>query len=180
MPVWDKTELPDGTFSRSDFDRSEQDNEHRRPADKALRSDRRKITAPRSGVTKADTITYRASAHDCKSCPLKTQCCPSTSIRKIARSSMKVHDCRCFLLWVAGCRLAHRSTPDHSIGGLITQDRFTDAFILAHAEGRAGYFVEYRPPLPGWRFAALSVTLASATTPAQSAAELRSFPAFKG
>lgn len=34
---------------------------------------------------------------------------------------------------VGSCRLAHCATPDHAIGGLIIQDRFTDAFVLAHA-----------------------------------------------
>ena len=59
--------------------------EYRCPAGKALRCDRRKFTVPRSGVTKADTIIYRASANDCKGCPLKMQCCPNTPMRKIAR-----------------------------------------------------------------------------------------------
>lgn len=85
VPVWDKTERSDGTFSRSDFEWRSEDNEYRCPADKALRSDRRKFMVPRSGVTKADTIIYRASARDCVSCPLKTRCCPNTPIRKIAR-----------------------------------------------------------------------------------------------
>lgn len=85
VPVWDKTERTDGTFSRADFEWREQDNEYRCPADKALRCDRRKFSVPRSGVTKADTIIYRASASDCKDCPLKAQCCPNTTARKIAR-----------------------------------------------------------------------------------------------
>ena len=85
VPVWDKTGRSDGTFSRSDFDWRAEDNEYRCPTDKALRSDRRKFTVPRSGVTKADTIIYRSSANDCVSCPLKARCCPNTPIRKIAR-----------------------------------------------------------------------------------------------
>ena len=85
VPVWDKAERTDGTFSRTDFEWHEQDNEYRCPAGKALRCDRRKFTVPRSGVTKADTIIYRASANDCKGCPLKMQCCPNTPMRKIAR-----------------------------------------------------------------------------------------------
>ena len=85
VPVWDKTERSDGTLSRSDFEWRAEDNEYRCPADKALRSDRRKFTVPRSGVTKADTIIYRASASDCVSCPLKERCCPNTPNRKIAR-----------------------------------------------------------------------------------------------
>jgi len=86
VPVWDKSERTDGTFSRSDFEWREADNEYRCPAGNALRTDWRNFAVPRSGVTKADTIIYRSSAHDCESCPLKLQCCPNTPIRKIARS----------------------------------------------------------------------------------------------
>jgi hypothetical protein len=89
VPVWDKAERTDGTFSRSDFAWNEQDNEYRCPAGNALRTDRRKFTAPRATITKEDTIIYRASAHDCKSCPMKSRCCPNTPMRKIAR---QVHE----------------------------------------------------------------------------------------
>lgn len=37
-------------------------------------------------MTKADTVIYRASQHDCAQCPRKQQCCPNTPMRKIARS----------------------------------------------------------------------------------------------
>src|SRR4029434_9380081 len=33
-----------------------------------------------------DTIIYRASQHDCATCPMKQRCCPNTPARKIARS----------------------------------------------------------------------------------------------
>jgi transposase len=86
VPVWDKSERSDGTFSRSDFAWQEQDSAYHCPAGKALRSARRNFKVPHTGVTKDDTVIYRASEHDCKLCPLKTQCCPNTSMRKIARS----------------------------------------------------------------------------------------------
>ena len=86
VPVWDRTEHKDGTFSRSDFKWDAQANEYRCPADKALRCDRRPFKTPRSGITKADTIVYRASQRDCETCPEKTRCCPNTPMRKIARS----------------------------------------------------------------------------------------------
>jgi transposase len=86
MPIWDKTERKDGTFSRSDFKWDAQANEYRCPADKALRSDRRPFKTPRSGITKADTIVYRASQHACENCTRKSECCPNTPMRKIARS----------------------------------------------------------------------------------------------
>lgn len=86
VPVWDKSERTDGTFSRSDFEWNQEDNQYQCPGGKVLRSDWRNFTTPRSAVTKADTIIYRSSAHDCHQCALKIQCCPNTPSRKIARS----------------------------------------------------------------------------------------------
>ncbi len=85
VPVWDKAERTDGTFSRSDFEWREEENQYVCPAGNTLRSDRRKFSEPRSGVTKAGTIIYRSSETDCKSCPMKQQCCPNTAMRKISR-----------------------------------------------------------------------------------------------
>ena len=86
VPVWDKTPRDDGTFSGSDFQWDEQADEYRCPAGKALRSRRRRFTKPRSVVTKANNIHYRASKTDCEPCPLKEQCCPNTHTRKVVRS----------------------------------------------------------------------------------------------
>jgi len=55
VPVWDRSERSDGTFSRSDFQWREDEDEYLCPAGKALRRDRRNFTIPRSGVTKAGT-----------------------------------------------------------------------------------------------------------------------------
>ena len=85
VPVWDKTERNDGTFSRSDFEWREAHNEYRCPGGKSLVPRRRNFTQPRSGITKADTVIYRSSQHDCRHCPMKAQCCPNTPMRKIAR-----------------------------------------------------------------------------------------------
>jgi transposase len=86
VPVWDKTTRKDNTLSSSEFKWDEQANEYLCPAGHALRSDRRKFRNPRTRVTKADTIIYRASQHDCESCSMKDRCCPNTPFRKIARS----------------------------------------------------------------------------------------------
>jgi len=86
IPVWDKTERTDGTFSRSDFTWNEQTNEYHCPTGNVLRSDRRHFKTPRTGVTKAETIIYRSSQLDCKDCSMKARCCPNTPIRKITRS----------------------------------------------------------------------------------------------
>jgi transposase len=85
VPVWEKAERNDGTFSRTDFEWHEEDNEYVCPAGKTLRCNRRNFTVPRSGVTQADTIIYRASEKDCKACPIKAKCCPNMPMRKITR-----------------------------------------------------------------------------------------------
>jgi hypothetical protein len=59
--VWDKTTHKDNTLSSSEFQWDEQANEYRCLTGHALRSDRRKFRNPRSQVTNADTIIYRAA-----------------------------------------------------------------------------------------------------------------------
>jgi IS5 family transposase len=86
VPVWDKTQRKDDTLSSSDFQWNEQADEYRCPKGNALRSQRRTFKNPRTHITKADTIIYRSSQSDCKTCPMKDRCCPNTLIRKIARS----------------------------------------------------------------------------------------------
>jgi hypothetical protein len=86
VPVWDKTQRHDDTFSSSDFQWSEQADEYRCPQGHALRRQRRAFKNPRTHITKADTIIYRSSQSDCVTCPMKERCCPHTPIRKIARS----------------------------------------------------------------------------------------------
>ena len=86
VPVWDKSRRADGTFEMADFMWDEQANEYRCPAGKALRALRRPFKIPRTGITKENTIRYRASQFDCSSCPLKPQCCPNMRCRQITRS----------------------------------------------------------------------------------------------
>ena len=86
VPVWDKSERQDGTFSRSDFEWNAQTNEYRCPAGKALRCDWRQFKNPRTRITNADTIKYRASQFDCTACPRKSRCCPNMRTRQISRS----------------------------------------------------------------------------------------------
>ena len=64
----------------------DQANEYRCPQGHALLSDRRQFTKPRDRITKAGTIIYSASEHDCAGCPMKQQCCTNVSHRKITRS----------------------------------------------------------------------------------------------
>ena len=84
--VWEKSIRTDGTLSRSDFIWIEDKDHYQCPAGKLLQRNRRNFKKPRSGITKANTIIYRSSQHDCKHCEHKQQCCPNTSVRKVARS----------------------------------------------------------------------------------------------
>jgi hypothetical protein len=86
IPVFDKSERTDGTFSRGDFVYDQEGDLYICPTGKQLRKRRRLFAVPRSGVTKANTVLYRASQRDCGACALKAKCCPNTPARKVPRS----------------------------------------------------------------------------------------------
>lgn len=86
IPVWDKSERADGTFSSSDFTWDEASDQYRCPQGRPLRSQWRAFTNPRTHVTQDNTILYTSRQSDCAACPMKSRCCPNTPIRKIARS----------------------------------------------------------------------------------------------
>jgi IS5 family transposase len=69
IPVFDKSNRTDGTFSRSDFVFDTDRNYYTCPQGKLLVQFRRAYTAPRSGVTKEGTRLYRSSKSDCQACP---------------------------------------------------------------------------------------------------------------
>jgi hypothetical protein len=86
VPVWDKTERQDGTFASSDFQWNEDTDKYRCPAGLALRQQWRPFKNPRTHITKADSIIYRARERDCSVCPMKAGCCPNVPCRRIVRS----------------------------------------------------------------------------------------------
>jgi transposase len=86
IPVIDHDGRKPGQFSRKDFAWDEQADCYHCPSGKQLLHQRRKFTKPRCGVIKDDTIVYRASALDCRDCPLKQRCCPNDPARKVRRS----------------------------------------------------------------------------------------------
>src|SRR5499427_7360883 len=79
IPVVDKSKREDGTFSREDFTFDKERNVYICPAGKVLATTG-KIT------TDGETMYYRARTRDCRSCPLKSQCCPKAPLRRIPRS----------------------------------------------------------------------------------------------
>ena len=77
IPVWDKGRREDGTFSRSDFAFDKKRNVYVCPTGKLLTTTGR--------IHDGRTILYLASTRDCGSCPIKPQCTPNMTFRKIPR-----------------------------------------------------------------------------------------------
>jgi transposase len=86
VPVWDKSAGKVELYGRTDFTWEAQADRYLCPGGKPLIHNRRKFKKQRSGITKANTIIYRASQSDCGRCPLKARCCPAEPARKIPRS----------------------------------------------------------------------------------------------
>jgi hypothetical protein len=86
IPVFDKSQRADGTFSRDDFTYDYVSDTYSCPAGKTLRRYRRQFTVPRIGVMKDNFMRYRASMRDCEACSLKPRCCPNAPARKVPRS----------------------------------------------------------------------------------------------
>jgi transposase len=77
IPVRDKSDRDDGTFSRSDFCWDKRRGYYICPKGKVLRT---------SGTIHGGrTLLYRASKLDCDVCPFKAKCCPKEPARKIPR-----------------------------------------------------------------------------------------------
>jgi len=79
IPVIDKSNREDGTFSRSDFRYDAEGNAYHCPAGKTL-------TTTGTLVNDGATLLYRASKLDCDRCSLKSRCCPKEPARKIPRN----------------------------------------------------------------------------------------------
>jgi transposase len=86
IPVFDKSQRSDGTFSRDDFAYDRKRDCYICPAGKELRKRQKIYRVPRPLVDEDGMMRYRASKLDCESCSLKPQCCPNAPARKIPRS----------------------------------------------------------------------------------------------
>lgn len=86
IPVFDKSQRSDGTFSRSDFAYDHARDLYTCPGGKELRQYRRPLSVGREGVDPEGFMRYRASKFDCDACSLKPRCSPNTPARKILRS----------------------------------------------------------------------------------------------
>ena len=79
IPVIDKSNREDGTFSREHFTFDKARDLYTCPAGKVL------ITTGKL-VNDGETLLYLASTRDCRSCLFKMKCCPKTPFRRIPRS----------------------------------------------------------------------------------------------
>jgi transposase len=86
VPVLDKSSVKDGQLGRKDFIWEPAADRYTCPTGKHLERHRRPFKNARTGITKDNTIIYRASLHDCEPCALKATCCPNVLARKIPRS----------------------------------------------------------------------------------------------
>ena len=77
IPVWDRSQRDDGTFSRGDFTFDKDRDVYICPQGKLLTTTGR--------VHDGRTILYRASTRDCGPCPIKSKCTPNMTFRKIPR-----------------------------------------------------------------------------------------------
>src|SRR5437660_109324 len=86
IPVFDKSQRTDGTFSRDDFAYDRERDCYICPAGKELRKRQKIYRVPRPLVDEHGMMRYRASKLDRESCSLKPQCCLKAPARKIPRS----------------------------------------------------------------------------------------------
>lgn len=86
IPVFDKSQRTDGTFSRDNFAYDHKRDCYICPVGNELRQRHKIYRVPRSFVDENGMMRYRASKLDCHDCSLKPQCCPNAPARKILRS----------------------------------------------------------------------------------------------
>ena len=86
IPVFDKSQRSDGTFSRSDFAYDHKRDRYTCPAGKEVRPRQKVYRTERPLIDENGMMRYHASKFDCDPCALKPACCPNAPARKILRS----------------------------------------------------------------------------------------------
>jgi Transposase DDE domain len=99
IPVIDKTERTDGTWSRAQFEWDEENDQYICPEGHALRQFRRNYSDPSRGKNITGTRKYRALRATCQACPSKDLCCPNADARYVTRTADEdardfARDCR--------------------------------------------------------------------------------------
>ena len=85
IPVIDKSERTDGTWSRSDFEWDEANDQYICPEGHALKQYRRNYSDPNRGQDTGGRKKYRALKVTCQACPSKEICCPKAEARYVTR-----------------------------------------------------------------------------------------------
>lgn len=85
IPVIDKSERTDGTWSRSDFEWDPENDQYICPEGHALKQFRRNYSDPTRGTDITGRRKYRALKSDCDACPSKHLCCPKADARYVTR-----------------------------------------------------------------------------------------------
>jgi transposase len=90
IPVFDKGERTDGTFSRSDFTWDDENDRYICPGGKEMKHTRRTYSDPARNAPEWKARKYRALKSDCIDCPLKAKCCPKSETRAIHREKYEI------------------------------------------------------------------------------------------
>jgi transposase len=85
IPVIDKADRTDGTWSRADFEWDAKNNQYICPEGEPLKQFRRNYSDPNRGPSGKGVAKYQALKHTCQACPSKMKCCPKAYARKITR-----------------------------------------------------------------------------------------------
>ncbi|MEO1724484.1 MAG: IS1182 family transposase [Pseudomonadota bacterium] len=86
IPVIDKSKRTDGTFSREDFVYDHRTDTYTCPAGKEMRQSWREFQTIRYEPKDTSFAKYGALKADCEACPLREQCCPKGTPRRVMRS----------------------------------------------------------------------------------------------
>ncbi len=90
IPVFDKGERTDGTFSRSDFTWDDENDRYICPGGKEMRHTWRTYSDPKRNAPVWKSRNYRALKSDCKGCELKPKCCPNAETRSVHRDKYEI------------------------------------------------------------------------------------------
>jgi transposase len=86
IPVFDKSNRTDGTFSRADFTYNPAEDRYICPGGKELKQRQRVYRKQYPLVDENGMLRYRASRLDCAACAMKPRCCPKDPARRLLRS----------------------------------------------------------------------------------------------
>lgn len=83
IPVIDKADRRDGTWTQADFEWDAENDQYICPEGHALKQFRRNYSDPNRGPTGKGVAKYRGRKNTCQACPSKQRCCPNMDFRSI-------------------------------------------------------------------------------------------------